>query len=160
MFFFSAGIGTGVVIATADRTVMGRIANLASSTGTSSTTMSREMNYFVNIIIVASVVMGVVFLIALLALGYNWMLAIVFLIGIIMGNVPEGLLTTVTVSSLVEPPFSCYSNWHNSKLTSKDVHVAELNGLTCSSLCKFYGITQILLLLFEFIFLVGCQTQK
>jgi sodium/potassium-transporting ATPase subunit alpha len=77
---------------------MGRIANLASAVDTSSTTMSREMNYFVNIIIVASAIMGIIFLIALLALGYNWMVAIVFLIGIIMGNVPEGLLTTVTVS--------------------------------------------------------------
>lgn len=99
--FFSTniveGIGTGIVIATADRTVMGRIAHLASATDTSSTTMSREMNFFVNIIVVASAVMGVVFLSALLALGYNWMVAIVFLIGIILGNVPEGLLTTVTV---------------------------------------------------------------
>ena len=92
------GLGSGIVVATADRTVMGRIANLASATDTSSTTMSREMNYFVNIIVVASAVMGVIFLAALLALGYNWMIAVVFLIGIIMGNVPEGLLTTVTVS--------------------------------------------------------------
>jgi len=95
------GTGAGIVVATADRTVMGRIAGLASSTDTLSTTMSREMSYFVNIIVVVSAIMGVIFLTALLALGYNWMLAIVFLIGIIMGNVPEGLLTTVTVSVLI-----------------------------------------------------------
>jgi sodium/potassium-transporting ATPase subunit alpha len=94
----TSGIGTGIVIATADRTVMGRIASLASDVDTSSTTMSREMQYFVNIIIVVSFIMGVIFLAVLLALGYEWMIAFVFLIGIIMGNVPEGLLTTVTVS--------------------------------------------------------------
>lgn len=77
---------------------MGRIANLASDTDTSSTTMSREMQFFVNIIIVASIIMGIGFLIALLALGYGFFVAFIFLIGIIMGNVPEGLLSTVTVS--------------------------------------------------------------
>ena|SRR6218665_947994 len=94
----SAGVARGIVVATADRTVMGRIANLASDTDTTSTTMSREMQFFVNIIIVASAIMGIVFLIALLALGYSFLIAFVFLIGIIMGNVPEGLLSTVTVS--------------------------------------------------------------
>src|SRR6218665_3391880 len=79
---------------------MGRIANLASDTDTSSTTMSREMQYFVNIIIAVSAVMGIAILIALLALGYSWVIACVFLIGIIVSNVPEGLLSTVTVSCL------------------------------------------------------------
>jgi sodium/potassium-transporting ATPase subunit alpha len=92
------GIGTGVVIATADNTVMGRIANLASATGASATSMSRETNYFIKIVIVISILMGAGFLIALLAMGYKWTVAIVFLIGIVMGNAPEGLLTTVTVS--------------------------------------------------------------
>lgn len=99
--FFSTnvveGVAKGMVVATSDRTVMGRIANLASDTGTASTTMSREMQYFVNIIVVASAIMGIAFLAALLGLGYSWLVAFVFLIGIIMGNVPEGLLSTVTV---------------------------------------------------------------
>lgn len=94
------GVARGIVIATADRTIMGRIANLASDTDTCSTTMSREMQYFVNIIIVVSAVMGIAILIALLALGYSWVIAFVFLIGIIVSNVPEGLLSTVTVSCL------------------------------------------------------------
>ena len=99
--FFSTnvveGIGRGIVIATGDLTMMGKIAGLASDTGTSETTLKKEMQFFVNIIIIASFIMGLVFLIALLALGYDWIIAFVFLIGIIMGNVPEGLLTTVTV---------------------------------------------------------------
>ena len=33
-----------------------------------------------------------------MVIGYNWYTAIVFIIGIIVANVPEGLLATVTVS--------------------------------------------------------------
>merc|ERR1712213_40689 len=39
---------------------------------------------------------GMVFIIAFI-LGYNWLDAVIFLIGIIVANVPEGLLATVTV---------------------------------------------------------------
>jgi len=92
------GLAKGIVIRTSDKTVMGRIANLTSGIDVVSTTMAKEMQYFVNIIVVASIIMGVAFLIALLCLGYTWLIAFVFLIGIIMGNVPEGLLSTVTVS--------------------------------------------------------------
>src|SRR6218665_702355 len=95
------GLGRGIVIATGDRTVMGRIANLVSDTNNTSTTMAREMQAFVNMIIVASAIMAVAFLAALLGLGYDWIVAFVFLIGIIMGNVPEGLLTTVTVGASI-----------------------------------------------------------
>ncbi len=43
--------------------------------------------------------LGVSFFIIAFALGYHWLDAVVFLIGIIVANVPEGLLATVTVSS-------------------------------------------------------------
>ena len=84
---------------TADRTVMGGIAKLTSGIDNVQTNMAKEMNHFVNLIIYASIVMGVAFLAAMLGLGYSWITAFVFLIGIILGNVPEGLLTTVTVYS-------------------------------------------------------------
>ena len=42
-------------------------------------------------------VIGVSFFIIGLALGYSWLQAVIFLIGIIVTNVPEGLLATVTV---------------------------------------------------------------
>ena len=44
--------------------------------------------------------LGVTFLILALILGYYWVEAVVFVVGIIVANVPEGLLATVTVSSL------------------------------------------------------------
>jgi len=95
----TAGVGRGIVINTADRTIMGRIANLTSNIDNQQTNMSREMNNFVNIIIYASIVMGIILLAALLGIGYSWITTFVLLIGIILGNVPEGLLTTVTVRS-------------------------------------------------------------
>ena len=80
---------------------MGRIANLASNVGFMSTTLAREMQHFVNIIIVIAVTMGAVFFVAALALGYPWLTAISFLIGIITANVPEGLLSTICVSTSI-----------------------------------------------------------
>jgi len=44
------------------------------------------------------VFLGVVFFGVAFALGYQWLDAVIFLIGVIVANVPEGLLVTVTVN--------------------------------------------------------------
>lgn len=98
LFVYSSGTATGVVIATGDNTIMGRIANLAASGGFKATTLAREMTHFVHIVIAIAVTMGVVFFVAAMALGYDWITAVTFLIGIITANVPEGLLSTICVS--------------------------------------------------------------
>lgn len=41
---------------------------------------------------------GISFLIAALAIGYTWKDTIVFVIGIIVSNVPEGILPEMTVA--------------------------------------------------------------
>lgn len=46
-------------------------------------------------------IVGVVFGIASVWMGYNWIDSVLFIIGIIVANVPEGLLATVTVSLTV-----------------------------------------------------------
>ena len=86
------------MIATGDRTVMGRIANLASGLEVGKTPIAHEIEHFINIITGVAVFLGVSFFIIALVLGYNWLDAVIFLIGIIVANVPEGLLATVTVS--------------------------------------------------------------
>ncbi|KAL3980527.1 chemokine-like receptor 1 [Sarotherodon galilaeus] len=82
--FFSTncveGTARGIVICTGDRTVMGRIATLTSGLETG-----------------VAVFLGVTFFILAIILGYTWLEAVIFLIGIIVANVPEGLLATVTV---------------------------------------------------------------
>uniref|UniRef100_A0A0N5A3I7 Sodium/potassium-transporting ATPase subunit alpha n=1 Tax=Parastrongyloides trichosuri TaxID=131310 RepID=A0A0N5A3I7_PARTI len=99
--FFSTnaveGTAKGIVIYTGDRTVMGRIAHLASGLDTNMSPIAIEIEHFIHIITGVAVFFGVTFLIISLCIGYHWLTAVVFLIGIIVGGVPEGLLATVTV---------------------------------------------------------------
>jgi sodium/potassium-transporting ATPase subunit alpha len=99
--FFSTncieGTAKGIAIKTGDRTIMGRIANLASGLEGGTTPIAREIEYFIHIITGVAVFLGVLFFIIALSLGYHWLTAVIFLIGIIVANVPEGLLATVTV---------------------------------------------------------------
>ena len=99
--FFSTnaveGTCTGLVIRTGDRTVMGRIANLASGLDTGDTPIARELTHFIHLITSVAVFLGVSFFFIAFILGYYWLDAVIFLIGIIVANVPEGLLATVTV---------------------------------------------------------------
>merc|ERR1719383_906703 len=99
--FFSTyaveGSAKGVVIQTGDRTAMGRIAILASGLETEDTPIAKEIHHFINIITGVAVFLGVTFFIIAFILGYYWLDAVIFLIGIIVANVPEGLLATVTV---------------------------------------------------------------
>ncbi|XP_034778329.2 sodium/potassium-transporting ATPase subunit alpha-1 [Acipenser ruthenus] len=99
--FFSTncveGTARGIVINTGDHTVMGRIATLASGLEVGQTPISREIEHFIHIITGVAVFLGISFFILSLILGYSWLEAVIFLIGIIVANVPEGLLATVTV---------------------------------------------------------------
>jgi len=92
------GNGTGVVVATGDNTYMGQVAKLAQSTENVETPIALEINAFVKKISGIAFFLGFLFFI----LGYlknpSIVDAVILLIGIIVANVPEGLLATVTVS--------------------------------------------------------------
>lgn len=92
------GKGMGIVIATGDRSVMGRIAGLASRIHMTQTPMAQEIEHFIHVITSVAVATGGIFFILSFMLGYNWLESSVFLIGIIVANVPEGLLPTVCVA--------------------------------------------------------------
>lgn len=77
---------------------MGRIASLASGLEVGRTPIAMEIEHFIQIITGVAVFLGMSFFILSLILGYTWLEAVIFLIGIIVANVPEGLLATVTVS--------------------------------------------------------------
>lgn len=100
--FFSTnaveGTCRGVVIRTGDQTLIGRIAALASGLDQEATPIAKEISRFIHIITAVAVSLGVTFFFIAFILGYGWLEAIIFLIGIIVANVPEGLLATVTVS--------------------------------------------------------------
>jgi sodium/potassium-transporting ATPase subunit alpha len=99
--FFSTnaveGTAKGIVISIGDNTVMGRIAGLASGLSSGETPIAKEIEHFIHLITGVAVFLGVVFFIVAFVLGYHWLDAVIFLIGIIVANVPEGLLATVTV---------------------------------------------------------------
>merc|ERR1711884_219184 len=99
--FFSTnaveGTAKGIVVNVGDNTVMGRIAGLASGLDTGETPIAKEIAHFIHLITGVAVFLGVTFFIIAFILGYHWLDAVIFLIGIIVANVPEGLLATVTV---------------------------------------------------------------
>lgn len=98
LFPLFTGTARGVVIATGDNTVMGRIASLTSGLTMGQTPIAVEIEHFIHLITAVAVFLGVSFFSLSLILGYGWLDAVIFLIGIIVANVPEGLLATVTVS--------------------------------------------------------------
>merc|ERR1712045_33140 len=99
--FFSTnaveGTARGMVVNIGDNTVMGRIAGLASGLESGETPIAKEIAHFIHLITAVAVFLGVTFFIIAFILGYHWLDAVIFLIGIIVANVPEGLLATVTV---------------------------------------------------------------
>eukprot|EP00002_Diphylleia_rotans_P025319 TRINITY_DN4_c0_g1_i2.p1 TRINITY_DN4_c0_g1~~TRINITY_DN4_c0_g1_i2.p1 ORF type:complete len:1006 (-),score=236.56 TRINITY_DN4_c0_g1_i2:389-3406(-) len=93
------GSAIGIAIGTGDRTVIGRIAGLAASTAAEDTPIHREIHHFILIITGVAIFLGTsFFIIGMIISGGDWITNLVFMIGIIVANVPEGLLATVTVS--------------------------------------------------------------
>jgi sodium/potassium-transporting ATPase subunit alpha len=93
------GKGKGVVFRTGDDTAIGRIANLTDSAETKQTPLSHEIERFIILISLVAMVLGITFFVyGLAATDAGGVDMLVFAIGIIVANVPEGLLATVTVS--------------------------------------------------------------
>ncbi|XP_055356759.1 sodium/potassium-transporting ATPase subunit alpha-2-like isoform X2 [Paramacrobiotus metropolitanus] len=100
--FFSTyaveGSAIGIVVRTGERTIMGRIAKLAAAVETDLTPLAIEMHRFVKIMTCLAAFMGLLFFVIALAQGQNILPAFVFLIGVIVANVPEGILPATTVA--------------------------------------------------------------
>ena len=82
---------------TGDITVIGQIANLTSSAEASETPISREIDNFIKLISLIAISIGILFVIFASVYGYGWADVVTFGIGIIVANVPEGLLAAVTI---------------------------------------------------------------
>jgi sodium/potassium-transporting ATPase subunit alpha len=91
------GSGTGIVFKTGDRTVIGQIASLAQSAESGETLISQEISRFVKMVAVIAITLGVVFFFINLAYGADIISNLIFCIGILVANIPEGLQITVTV---------------------------------------------------------------
>ena len=102
MAFFStfcvAGEGKGIVIATGDDTMIGRLAGLTSYLSKTQTPLSKEIHHFVHLITFVAMICGMLFFILSLIIDGSFMKAFTYLLGIVIANVPEVLLITVTAS--------------------------------------------------------------
>jgi len=63
---------------------------LASGLESGDTPIAKEIAHFIHLITAVAVFLGVSFFIIAFILGYHWLDAVIFLIGIIVANVPEG----------------------------------------------------------------------
>lgn len=89
----------GIVVACGDHTVMGRIAGLTARIESNKTPIAKELDFFMKVISCWAVSLGVVFGIVSMTLEYSLMDSALFLIGIIVANVPEGM----HISSIAKP---------------------------------------------------------
>ncbi|MDX2242906.1 MAG: cation-transporting P-type ATPase [Leptolyngbyaceae cyanobacterium bins.302] len=95
----AAGRGTAVVYATGSQTEFGQVAHLTASVRRESSTLEVQITKIVQLITVLAVGMGVtVFLLSYLLIGMDVKESFIFGIGIIVANVPEGLLPTVSLA--------------------------------------------------------------
>ncbi len=92
------GSGAAVVYATGRRTEFGKIAALSVEVRRPPTPLEREVTRMVRILTVVAVVMGVLFFAYGVATGRPIWVNVVFMLGIIVANVPEGLLPTLTLA--------------------------------------------------------------
>ncbi|KYQ48574.1 Sodium/potassium-transporting ATPase subunit alpha [Trachymyrmex zeteki] len=94
--FAVAGDGKGIVIATGDCTMIGRLAGLTSHLVKTETPIAKEIRHFVEIITIVAVLCGLAFFALSLLIEPSLVRAFIYLLGIVIANVPEVLLVTVT----------------------------------------------------------------
>jgi sodium/potassium-transporting ATPase subunit alpha len=124
------GRGKGMVFNIGDNTVIGQIASLAEGASSSETPLRRELNRFIKIVTVIALVFGLIFFCLGFALKYGIIQNLVFAIGIIVANVPEGLLATITITLSVAS-----AKMHAKKVLVKNLESVETLGST-SCICS------------------------
>ncbi|MGD9953520.1 MAG: HAD-IC family P-type ATPase, partial [Burkholderiales bacterium] len=95
----AAGQASGVVVATGARTEIGRISTLLESVEHLTTPLLRKMNRFaVAFTWVTLAVAGLVFAFAVGVRGYDWAEALMAVVALAVGAIPEGLPAVITIT--------------------------------------------------------------
>ncbi|MHA6265854.1 cation-translocating P-type ATPase [Aliiroseovarius sp. CAU 1755] len=92
------GEGKVLLVETGMNTQIGGIVALTKATEATETPIHQELKYFIKVISFIAIFLGVSFFGVSVAIGNNVIGSLIFAIGIIVANVPEGLLPTVTLS--------------------------------------------------------------
>ena len=93
-----SGVGLILICATGMNTQFGKIVQLTKETSVVETPIGKELKYFIRIISSIAIFLGVLFFIVSIIIGKGSISSLIFAIGIIVANVPEGLLPTVTLA--------------------------------------------------------------
>lgn len=93
-----SGNGRALVYGTGMNTQIGRIVQLTKEAGTVETPIRKELRHFIRVISIIAIALGTLFFALSVVLGNPLIESLIFAIGIIVANVPEGLLPTVTLA--------------------------------------------------------------
>ena len=93
-----SGNGKAVIFGTGQNTQIGSLATLTQQISGVDTPIRRELNHFIKVISAIAIFLGVTFFILAFLLQDVFLASLIFAIGIIVANVPEGLLPTVTLA--------------------------------------------------------------
>jgi sodium/potassium-transporting ATPase subunit alpha len=94
----TSGNGYGVVFATGMETEFGKIASLTREVQKRRTPMEKEITRITRILTLAALLMGGVFFTLGFFSGQGYLVAAIFALSLIVANVPEGMLPTITLS--------------------------------------------------------------
>ncbi len=94
----TGGNAEALVIKTGRETEFGKIALLAHDVVKRETPMQREIVRITRILTIAALLMGAVFLVLGYVSGKGLLMASIFALSLIVANVPEGMLPTITLS--------------------------------------------------------------
>lgn len=93
-----SGNGRALIYGTGMNTQIGRIVQLTKEIVSIETPIRKELRHFIRIISSIAITLGVLFFMLSILLGKPFIGSLIFAIGIIVANVPEGLLPTVTLA--------------------------------------------------------------
>lgn len=92
------GNGKAIIFGTGANTQIGRLAILTKRTSSVETPLRKELNSFIKVISSIAIFLGISFFLVGSFVQDTFLLNLIFAIGIIVANVPEGLLPTVTLA--------------------------------------------------------------
>lgn len=142
-FFFTmcaSGKGKGVIIKTGKDTYMGKIAELANSASESQDghSLENETNKYIKIISIIAITVGLGFFLGGVGVGYPMITNITMAIGVIVANVPEGLLSCLTVALALNAKILNTKGMMSKQMKS----VETLGAITCICADKTGTLTQ------------------
>ncbi|CAB3251681.1 unnamed protein product [Arctia plantaginis] len=121
---------TGVVMCCGDVTALGRVAGLAARLEPGPSPLACELHRFMRYMSFWALGLGIFIAVASLVLGYPFMQTTIFVIGIIVANIPEGLQPTVTAALTITAQHLMKKN-----CLVKNLQAVEALG-ACTTICS------------------------